>query len=109
MATGAQVTPTHGESLLLDRRRKNHTQVEAAVAHQVSVDVYRDWEADHGGDIPRMQLGQLKPHEICLILRRRAKLTQKQLAAKLGVTRLWVIQMENGEVATERLTSFWGV
>lgn len=107
MATGAKVSPTRGESLFIQRRRKDQTQVEAAADYNVSADTYREWEADRGENVPRAVLGQLKPHEMCVLMRRRAKLTQKQLAGKVGCTRLWVIQMENGEASPDRLVAYW--
>lgn len=109
MSTGAIVTPTPGERLLICRRRKNHGQVEEAAEYGVHPDLYREWEADRGGEIPRVLPGELKPHEVCLLLRRRAKMTQNQLARLMKCTRLWVIQMENGDAPVDRLTTYWGV
>lgn len=105
----ATVTPTRGESLLLWRRRKNLNQVEAAAEYNVHPDRYREWEADkRTTDQPRQHLGQLKPHEVCLLLRRRAGKTQREVAAALGCTRLWLIQMESGNAPVERLREYWG-
>lgn len=106
----AVITPTRGESLLLWRRREGLNQTQAAAAFEVHVDKYREWEADRSpADQPRKHLGQLKPHEVCLLKRRRAGITQREVAAEIGCTRLWVIQMENGDAPTERLCEFWGV
>ena len=105
----AVLTPTKGESLLLHRRRKGLNQIEAAKEYDVHVDKYRDWEADRRpDDQPRRRLGELKPHEVCFLLRRRAGKTQREVAAALGCTRLWVIQMEDGKAPVERLREYWG-
>jgi len=105
----ATVTPTRGESLLLWRRRKNLSQVEAAKEYGVHPDRYREWEADKRTiDQPRRHLGQLKPHEVCFLLRRRAGKTQQEVAAAIGCTRLWVIRMEGGKAPVERLVEYWG-
>lgn len=105
----AIVTPTRGESLVLWRRRKGLNQVQAAAEYGVHPDRYRDWEADKRDDPPRQHLGQLKPHEVCYLLRRRAGKTQREVAASIGMTRLWVIKMEEGTAPIERLREFWGV
>lgn len=105
----ATVTPTHGESLVIWRRRKRLNQIEAAQEFNVHVDKYRDWEADKGETVPRRHLGKLKTHEACFLLRRRADMTQRELAVRLGCTRLWLIQMENGTAPTDRLKQFWKV
>lgn len=105
----AILTPTRGESLLLHRRRKNLNQIEAAKEYDVHVDKYRDWEADRRlDDQPRHHLGELKPHEVCYLLRRRAGKTQREVAAALGCTRLWLIKMESGNAPVERLREYWG-
>lgn len=105
----AVLTPTKGESLLLHRRRKGLNQIEAAKEYDVPVDKYRDWEADRRlDDQPRRHLGELKPHEVCFLLRRRSGKTQREIAAALGCTRLWVIQMEDGKAPVERLREYWG-
>ena len=33
---------------------------------------------------------------------------QREIAAALGCTRLWVIQMEDGKAPVERLREYWG-
>lgn len=107
---GKKVTPTKAESLLIWRRRRKFKQVEAAAEFGVSVDIYREWEAARRlHDLPRQHLGHLHPHEVCLLMRRREEWTQRQLADAIGCTRLWVIQMENGDAPAERLREYWGV
>lgn len=102
------VTPTRGESLFLWRRRAGLNQVQAAETFETNVDTYREWEADQReAGQPRKHLGELKTHEVCVLLRRRAKKTQRQLAIELSCTRLWIIQMENGEAPIDRLREYW--
>lgn len=104
------VTPTKGEALFIWRRRRGLRQVEEAANRGVHPDVYRDWEADRRPDTqPRQQLGPLKPHEMCVLLRRRAGMKQKELAQILGCTRLWVIKMEEGTAPSGMLREYWGV
>lgn len=104
------IKPTKGESLFIARRRKNINQSEAAEHFGVHVDIYREWEADRRvKDQPWQRLGNLKFHEVCVILRRRKKWTQLQLADRIGCTRLWVVQMEAGEAPADRLRDFWRI
>lgn len=105
-----ELKPSKGESLFLGRRRANLKQAEAAEKYGVHVDIYREWEADRRtADQPWQRLGNIKLHEKCVILRRRAKLTQRALAEKMGCTRLWVNQMENGDAPAVRLRDYWGI
>lgn len=73
------------------------------------MDKYRDWEANKGEGVPRKNLGAVKSHESCYLLRKRARYTQRQLAVLLGCTRLWLIQMEDGRAPVERLKTYWGI
>lgn len=110
MSEGALITPTRGESLLLWRRRADLGQVAAAKLFEVSHDIYWQWETDRRTEgQPRKHLGQLKMHEVCFLLRRRAKVSQRKLAELMGITRLWVIQMEAGTAPVERLRNHWKV
>lgn len=106
----AKLKPTRGESLLIWRRRKNLTQAAAAKSYSVTPDRYREWEADKRKiDQPRYSAGKLKPHEVCYLLRRRAGKLQYKFAAELGVTKQWLIQMEDGRANSDRLRAYWGV
>lgn len=108
--SGPIINPTKGESLFIARRRAGLNQMEAAEEHGVHVDTYRDWEADkRTKDQPWKRLGALKIHEVCVLLRRRAGKTQRQLSASMGCTRLWIVQMETGEAPADRLREYWGV
>lgn len=41
------------------------------------------------------------------LLRRRAGLTQAEVASDLGVSRLWVCRMERGGAPADRLREYW--
>lgn len=102
------VSATRGERLFIARRRKGESQIDAAASRGVSVDIYADWEMDRRThDQPHQQIGELKPHEVFTLRRRRAGMTQEELAERLDCTRLWVVQMERGTVNCDRLREFW--
>lgn len=105
----ATLTPTRGEALVIWRRRQNLNQIEAAAAHKVHPDRYREWEADRRADIPRRGVLPLQPREVCYLLRRRSGKTQREIAAAIGMTRLWVIKMEEGTAPIDRLRHYWGI
>ena len=109
MSDATDLKPTHGELLLIWRRRKRLNQREAARALQVSLDSYREWEGDLRAGQPRKLIRELTAAERCVIARRRSKRTQKEVAASLGVTRVWVNRMERGLEGAEVLRDFWGV
>jgi transcriptional regulator with XRE-family HTH domain len=97
---------TKGERLVIWRRRLRYKQKEAAAYFAVTVDTYADWEKGRREDVPVIRL-EPRPFELCYVLRRRARMTQKALAAQLGMTRLWVIKMEEGSAPVERLRAYW--
>lgn len=82
------------------------TQAEAATYFDQSVWEYRMAEA---GKVPPMKvkLGKLEPHEAAVVMRRRAGMTRKQLAAILDVSGWWLTQMERGQVNSTRLIDYW--
>lgn len=104
-----KLKPTPGESLLLWRRRKGMNQVDAAAHFEIPLEHLRAIEAGRGLRAPRIHLGTLRPYEVCYLLRRRVtpELTQRALAQRLGLTRLWVIQMEGGVAPCDRLVKYW--
>lgn len=101
------ITPTKAETLFLWRRRERLNQDQAAKLLEVSVDQYRLWEMDRSPNLPGKTLGPLEPHEIYVLCRRRAGLTQRELAARIGCSRMWVIRMEKGAVSSRKLRDFW--
>ena len=104
---------TAGERLLIDRRRERMTQREAASAWDVGRRQYRTWETDvveDGDDVegaPMVDLGTIRGHEKCYIFRLRADIEQKDLAARIGISRWWLCLMEHGEVPAETLVNWW--
>lgn len=53
------------------------------------------------------EVDKLSQDEICLLLRRRAEMTQEECAELIGVTRFWFNQMETGKVPLSDLVDFW--
>lgn len=102
--------PSASERLIIWRNRKQLSQVDAASAQGVSVDQWRDWEAGRRThDVPQKYPKEIAAYERALIARRRAGVRQKDVAALLGVSRLWVNRMERGLAPPERLVDHWGV
>jgi DNA-binding XRE family transcriptional regulator len=99
-----------GERLLIARRRSNESQETAARRFGMTRNTYgrleRDDEDLHS-DISLPELGELMQEEICILLRRRAGLTQEECADKIGFTRFWFNQMEMGKVSSSDLVKFW--
>jgi len=98
---------TPPETLLVWRRRAGYNQYEAAQHHGVTVNKYRRWEAGYGPSPRAKNLGELKDHEKCVIARRRSGKTQDDLAKDLNLSRLWIIEMEKGNVPADRLVEYW--
>lgn len=93
--------------MLVSRRRKAQSQVDAAARFGVSLYAYRQWETETLECPHTIGLGNLKPFEQCFLLRRRAGVTAGWLARKLGLSRWWLCQMERGDVDAARLVAFW--
>lgn len=112
---GLKVNPpefpvTPAEALVLWRRRKQLTQMQAAEHFGCAVDRVRAWEAGEApSKPPKCPLGVIKMYERCFILRRRTtpKMTQPALAERLGVSKLWVLRMEEGTAPVDRLVTYW--
>jgi DNA-binding XRE family transcriptional regulator len=103
---------TSAERLLVDRRRRGETQAQAAARHNVSQSRYSRWERglDEPNDartVPSIRIKELKPHEKCLLYRRRAGRTQATIAIDLNRCKMWVRQMERGEVDSTELVQYW--
>lgn len=94
------------ERLLIARRRDGVSQADAATAFGMSAWEYRLAEAGRR-PVPRIKLGRLAPHEACFLMRRRAGMQRKFLAAKLRVSPFWLTQMERGKVNATRLIDHW--
>lgn len=109
-----------GERLFLLRRRSGLTQARAAHLLGVGVDKYVEYESDQRqpesavvdgkvvkikrGNVP---VGTVEDSEVCVILRRRSGMLQKELADLMGVSRIWINFMENGARPCHTLIEFW--
>lgn len=96
------------ERLLINRRKAEMTQVQAAEFWDVTPWVYRQWES--GADtnnIPTPGIGRITPVEACVVMRTRLGYSRKRLASLLGISPWWLTQMERGRIAATRLVNFW--
>lgn len=98
---------SRGERLLVARRRRDESQVDAAARFDVSLYRYRQWETDEAKSPHELGLGKLDGFEACFLMRRRDGRSMAAVAKKVGVSRWWLCQMERGEVDSTRLVSFW--
>jgi len=88
---------TTGERLLLDRRRRGVSQSNAVEG--VDRKIYRKWETDEvANDAPPISIQEIYPHEQLLLLRRRMKLNQTEMAERLGISLSWQKTLESGGV-----------
>jgi len=98
---------TVGETLLIDRRRRNETQRVAAKRLGVTQFAYGRMERDLVPGVKKAGVLPLKAHERCLIYRRRSESTQTQVAKDLGCCRFWLNRMECGLVPCDALLWYW--
>ncbi len=74
---------------------------------------FRCWmrgEIRKGEILPIIHLGpKLKPMEVCIILRKRKGLKQKDIADKLNLTTPLITMMEKEKIDGQRLLWFWGL
>jgi transcriptional regulator with XRE-family HTH domain len=100
---------TEGESLLICRRRERLSQKQAAIV--LMLDRYRYGKFERGQicfDLKELaQPENIKDHERCLVFRKRAGLTQSEVASSLGQSRYWINQKEMGRVDCTDLLEFW--
>lgn len=99
---------TRGECLEIDRRRGGLTQEGAARIMGVGLSTYRKWESDKQLARVRVNIGRLKPHELCYIHRRRSGLTLAEVAELSGRSKRTLWTTEQG--LTDQvgwLISFW--
>lgn len=97
---------SNSECLLIDRRRRGETQRQAAHRLGTTSFMYGKWERDVV-DCPSVKIILLRPHERCLLYRRRAEKTQAAVALDLVCCRWWVNQMERGKVCSDVLLWYW--
>ena len=97
---------TIGETLLIDRRRRDESQADAAKRLKLTHSMYGKWEREI---VPgtRAKVLPLKGHERCLLYRHRSNDTQEKVAKDLKFCRWWVNQMERGVVPCDDLICYW--
>ncbi len=110
--TGDRDYLTTGEMLLLTRRRWFKNQLEMAQMLKTSLSAYRDMEHDRAGpsefaEAAMSGFGEIRHHERCFMYRRRCQKTQREVAADMGVSRLWVNRMERGLADCTELLCYW--
>lgn len=98
------------EAISLYRRRLSISQSEMAACFSIHRETYRRFEAGDAiqTEIVRPSLGELTQSEICYIYRRRKGLTQEEVSEQMGVTRYWIVMMEQGKASAGSLVKFWG-
>lgn len=98
---------TNAERILIDRRRRNETQVDAAERYGIPLSVYLAIERKKRLCFITVDPMKLKPREVCLLTRRRFRLSQAEVAKDLGCCRRWVVMMERGEAPCKELEEYW--
>ena len=105
----AKLKPTHGELLLVWRKREEKSQSELAAQFRVTRNCWGRWE--RGTNVPGVsapiEFKDVAEHEKCMLLRRREGITQGDLAKTIGVSRWWLNQMESGKADPARLITYW--
>lgn len=103
----ASLTPS--ERLTLHRRRADRSQEDEARKRRVTLYLYRRWERGTSPNVPKVTLSprSLAPHEECYVLRRRARLRQRDIAKRIGVCRSWINYMELGRIPPAPLIAYW--
>jgi DNA-binding XRE family transcriptional regulator len=110
--TGLDRPLTDAERAFLWRRRHGLRQRDMAKRLHIHPDTLGERERGQNGlpgHIPGVT--QLVPDgpEWCIILRRRARLAQWEVAGQLGVSRHVVMAWEQGRWSWERLAEFWAL
>lgn len=101
------------ERLLIDRRRRNQTQTEAAKRYRTTPKRYRAWEA--GEEAITVQIKTSVPtdaqdlplYEQCVVARTRRGWNMQTLIRRSGLSRYWVQQVERGRGNPDTLVKFW--
>lgn len=93
------------ERSIIHRQRNDINQSEAAKRFNVSR--RRFGEMEQRGEVDWETDIEPAPHEICMVKRCRAGLTQSELAEQIGVTRYWLSLMECGKATSTKLEAYW--
>lgn len=100
---------TDAEALYVYRRRLGLNQAEMAEEFGLKEWLYVEYENDRRvapkGLVRKMH--KLSELEEFVLKRRRDNMTQEDLAAELGCTRVWVNYMESGSRNPEALREYW--
>lgn len=97
------------EKLRLWRLRMGLSQTQAGERFGCSAWVYGEMERGRC-EIPCYAwkgVFAVRPHEFCLLSRLRSGMEQDEVALELGVSRIWVVNMEKGRAQCDRLVSYW--
>lgn len=102
---------TEPAKLEIIRRRAKQTRKQTAQNLQVSPSTIYNWERGKtkAKITIKEDLYELTEREQFYLNRRIAGETQGHVAKELGVSRYWVILMEQGKVNGERLKKYWGI
>ena len=97
------------ERILIDRRRRGETQIEAASRLGLTTNAFRALETGekYAGKSLRPPLGRLADYEQCLIARKRYDLTMQEVADDIEISRWWVVQIEAGRAPADCLVDYW--
>lgn len=98
---------TAGEALLIDRRRRDESQLAAAGRLGVTHSMYGKFERDVVVSACPPKIKTLKVNERCLLYRRRVGKTQEAVAKGLKICRWWLNQQERGQVPCDELLWYW--
>lgn len=102
---------TKSETVVLYRLRCNETQEEFAEALGCTLDRVKRMESgSNKKDLDKFSgilNGPITIQEQCIVMRRRAGMTQLQVAKALKISRFWLIGMEHGKNNLLPLYNFW--
>jgi len=105
---GEAIVLSEGERALIYRRRMGFSQKQMAALSGVKRRRYSEMEVNGSNTLAVVaSVEPLKPHELCLLWRRRSGWTQQACADLMGITRYWYNLMENGKVPSDKLEAFW--
>ena len=99
---------TLAEKIFVWRRRLGLSQNQAAKLLGVSRSEYCSYELALSEKTPDKRIGEITPVEACILLRRRQKKTQRQIAQEIGICKAWVTNMEKGTAPSKKLLEYWG-
>lgn len=108
MPSDNRLSLTPSERFTVERRRRGLNQ--SQMARELGLALSRYSLVERGVvDPPKAPpaLGVLRPHERCFIYRRRAGVTQAEVAKELKYCRFTVHEMERGERDCTDLLCYW--